>query len=79
MKADNELQMAMFQSADIITAYDMPWRFIMVGEKAIDLINNKQMVLNLNAPCQIADAKEWIRPGKAFRVVVWIRRRYMRV
>ena len=68
LKADNELQMAMFQTADIITAYDMPWRFIMVGEKAIDLINNKQMVLNLNAPCQIADAKEWIRPGKAFRV-----------
>lgn len=68
LKADNELQMAMFQSADIITAYDMPWRFIMVGEKAIDLINNKQMVQNLNAPCQIADAKEWVRPGKAFRV-----------
>ena len=68
LKADNELQMSMFQSADIITAYDMPWRFIMVGEKAIDLINNKQMVLNLNAPCQIVDAKEWIRPGKAFRV-----------
>ena len=68
LKADNELQMSMFQSADIITAYDMPWRFIMVGEKAIDLINNKQMVLNLNAPCQIADAKEWVRPGKAFRV-----------
>lgn len=68
LKADNELQMSMFQTADIITAYDMPWRFIMVGEKAIDLINNKQMVLNLNAPCLIADAKEWIRPGKAFRV-----------
>ena len=68
LKADNELQMSMFQSAEIITAYDMPWRFIMVGEKAINLINNKQMVLNLNAPCQIADAKEWVRPGKAFRV-----------
>ena len=67
LKADNELQMAMFQSADIITAYDMPWRFIMVGEKAIDLINNKQMVLNLNAPCQIQDTS-WIKPGKAFRV-----------
>lgn len=68
LKADNELQMSMFQSADIITAYDMPWRFIMVGEKATDLINNKQIVLNLNAPSQIADAREWIRPGKAFRV-----------
>ena len=68
LKADNELQMTLFHPADIITAYDMPWRFIMVGEKTIDLINNKQMVLNLNAPCQIADAGEWIRPGKAFRV-----------
>ena len=67
LKADNELKMAMFDSADIITAYDMPWRFIMVGEKAIDLINNKQLVLNLNAPCQIADTS-WIKPGKAFRV-----------
>lgn len=67
LKADHELQMAMFDSADIITAYDMPWRFIMVGEKAIDLINNKQLVLNLNAPCQIADTS-WIKPGKAFRV-----------
>ena len=67
LKADHELKMAMFDSADIITAYDMPWRFIMVGEKAIDLINNKQLVLNLNAPCQIADTS-WIRPGKAFRV-----------
>nr|WP_288182902.1 glycoside hydrolase family 97 protein [uncultured Prevotella sp.] len=67
LKADNELQMAMFDSADIITAYDMSWRFIMVGEKAIDLINNKQMVLNLNAPCQIQDTS-WIKPGKAFRV-----------
>lgn len=64
---DDKLQMAIFDSADIITAYDMPWRFIMVGERAVDLINNKQMVLNLNAPCQIADTS-WIRPGKAFRV-----------
>ena len=64
---DNKLQMAMFDSADVITAYDMPWRFIMVGEKAIDLINNKQMVLNLNAPCKISDTS-WIKPGKAFRV-----------
>ena len=63
---DNKLQIAMFDSADIITAYDMPWRFIMVGEKAIDLINNKQLVLNLNAPCKIQDTS-LIKPGKAFR------------
>lgn len=67
LKSDGELQMAMYHPADIITPYDMPWRFIMVGEKAVDLINNKQMVLNLNEPCKISDTS-WIKPGKAFRV-----------
>ena len=67
LKADNELQLSMYGYADIITPYDMPWRFIMVGDSPIDLINNKQMVLNLNAPCMIQDTS-WIKPGKAFRV-----------
>lgn len=68
LKADNELQMSLYQSADIITPYDMPWRYVLLGRKAVDLINNKQMVLNLNAPNEISDAQEWVRPGKAFRV-----------
>ena len=57
----------MFDTASVITAYDMPWRVVMAAERAIDLINNKQLMLNLNAPCKIADTS-WIRPGKAFRV-----------
>ena len=65
--ADNKLQMSMFDTASVITAYDMPWRVVMAAERAIDLINNKQLMLNLNAPCKIADTS-WIHPGKAFRV-----------
>jgi alpha-glucosidase len=65
--ADNVLGMSMYDTADIITPYDMPWRVIMAGEKAVDLINNKQLFLNLNAPCRIPDTS-WIRPGKAIRV-----------
>ncbi len=65
--ADNKLQVSLFDTACIITPYDLPWRVVMVGERAVDLINNKQLYLNLNAPCQIADTS-WIRPGKAFRV-----------
>lgn len=57
----------MFDTASVITAYDMPWRVVMAAERAVDLINNKQLMLNLNAPCKIADTS-WIRPGKAFRV-----------
>ena len=60
------LQMAMYDSADIITPYDMPWRLVMVGERAVDLINNKQLILNLNEPCRIPDTA-FIRPGRAFR------------
>lgn len=60
------LQMAMYDSADIITPYDMPWRVVMVGERAVDLINNKQLILNLNEPCRIQDTA-FIRPGRVFR------------
>ena len=66
LQRENVLQMAMYDSADIITPYDMPWRVVMVGEKAVDLINNKQLILNLNGSCRISDTS-FIRPGKAFR------------
>lgn len=67
LAADGRLQMSMYDSADVITPYDMPWRVIMAGRKAVDIINNKQLFLNLNAPCQLHDTS-WIKPGKAFRV-----------
>lgn len=66
LAADNTLQFSLYDSADVITAYDMPWRVIMVAERSIDLINNKEIFLNLNQPCRIKDTS-WIRPGKAFR------------
>ena len=67
---DNVLQVAMYDCADIISPYDTPWRVIMAGERAVDLINHKDLVLNLNAP---ADSSfftlhsSFIKPGKAFR------------
>ena len=66
LKGDNELQVAMYGCADIISPYDTPWRVIMVGEKAVDLINNKEIVLNLNGEHAGGDWS-WVRPGKAFR------------
>ena len=70
LKKDNEIQIAMYDCADIISPYDTPWRVIMAGEKAVDLINHKDLVLNLNAP---ADSSlftlhpSFVMPGKAFR------------
>ena len=66
LKRDNELQVAMYDCADIISPYNTPWRVIMVGEKAVDLINHKVLVLNLNAERAVSDWS-WVKPGKAFR------------
>lgn len=66
LKKDNELQIAMYDCADIISPYDTPWRVIMAGEKAVDLINHKDFILNLNNQCSMDNA-QWIKPGKAFR------------
>ena len=63
---DNELQVSLYGCADIISPYDTPWRVVMAGQRAVDLINHKQLILNLNTECQIRDTG-WIKPGKAFR------------
>ena len=64
--ADNVLQVAMYDCADIISPYDTPWRVIMAGDRAVDLINHKDLVLNLNNERAEGDWS-WVRPGKAFR------------
>ena len=60
------LQTSIYSSVDIITPYNTPWRVVMVGERAVDIINNNDIVLNLNEPCTIEDTS-WIKPGKVFR------------
>jgi alpha-glucosidase len=70
---ENVLQVAMYDCADIISPYDTPWRVIMAGEKSVDLINHKDLILNLNAPSKITQKEpsllcnSWVKPGKAFR------------
>lgn len=66
LQSDNVLQVSMYDCADIISPYSTPWRVVMAGRRAVDLINNKDIILNLNEPCAVADTK-FIKPGKAFR------------
>jgi alpha-glucosidase len=42
--------------------HDSPWRVIMVADRLERLVES-DLVLNLNAPCALADTS-WIRPGK---------------
>ncbi len=67
-KKANTLQASLYSSVDIITPYNTPWRVIMAAEKAIDLIANNDIILNLNPENKIKDTS-WIKPGgKVIRV-----------
>ncbi len=67
LAGDDAVRFSLYETADVIPPFSSPWRYLLVGEKATDLVNGKDMVLNLNEPCRITDCS-WIRPGKAFRV-----------
>jgi alpha-glucosidase len=45
-----------------------PWRVVMAGDTAGELLENNHLMLNLNAPSKIADTS-WIKPGKVIREV----------
>lgn len=46
------------------TPKSTPWRIIMINSRAGALIENNFIVLNLSAPCALADTS-WITPGRA--------------
>lgn len=62
----NRLQVSLYGGVEVMSPYNTPWRVIMAGERATDIINNKDLVLNLNEPMKIADAS-FVKPGKAYR------------
>lgn len=65
-EGNGRLRVSMYDGAEVMSPYNTPWRVIMAGRKATDLINNNSIVLNLNEPCRVADTS-FIRPGRAFR------------
>lgn len=40
-----------------------PWRTVIAGENAADILASR-ITLNLNEPCAIEDAEEWVKPVK---------------
>jgi alpha-glucosidase len=62
----NTIETSVYGVVDIITPYSTPWRVVMVGEKAGDLLQNNDIVLNLNPANRIEDTS-WIKPGKVIR------------
>jgi alpha-glucosidase len=48
--------------------FTTPWRTIMAGNSAGEILENNYLILNLNEPNKIIDT-DWIKPGKVIREV----------
>ena len=61
------LTSVMYSPVDLVTYYATPWKVIMAADKPGDLLEHNDILLNLNPPCEIADASQWVKPGKIMR------------
>lgn len=50
------------------TPFATPWRVLLIGDRAGDLLERNYLILNLNEPCQLENTS-WIVPGKLIRDV----------
>ena len=63
----NTLCTIMYSPVDIVTYYATPWKVILTGESYGELLEHRYLIDNLNPPCEIADAAEWVKPGTIMR------------
>lgn len=66
-KKQHTLTSVMYSPVDIVTYYATPWKVVMAADKPGDLLEHNDILLNLNPPCEIADADQWVKPGKIMR------------
>jgi hypothetical protein len=64
----NTIVTSMYTPADLISPFTTPWRVVMVGETAGELVEHNDLIQNLNQPSKITD-QSWIKPGKIIRVM----------
>lgn len=50
------------------SSFQSPWRYVLTGKNAGDLLEKNYMLLNLNEPSAITD-ESWIKPGKVLREI----------
>lgn len=64
----NTITTAMSGPVESKAPFESPWRLVMCGEKAGDILAHNSIYYNLNPECKIEDTS-WIRPGKVMREV----------
>ncbi len=65
---ENTLQTSMYGQVDEIAPYYTPWRVVMCGTTAGEILEHNDLLLNLNPACEIEDTS-WIKAGKVMREV----------
>lgn len=68
-KKQHTLKSVMYSPVDIVTYYATPWKVIMAADKPGDLLEHNDIILNLNPPCEIENAVQWVKPGKIMREI----------
>lgn len=63
----NTLSSVMYSPVDVVTYYATPWKVIITADTPGGLLENNDIILNLNPPCEIADAPQWVKPGTIMR------------
>ena len=63
----NTLGSVMYSPVDIVTYYATPWKVIITADTPGGMLENNDIILNLNPPCEIADAAGWVKPGTIMR------------
>lgn len=64
----NTLSSEMYSVVDVVTYAASPWKVILVADRAGDLLEHNDMVLNFNPPCEIKNT-DYIKPGTMFRCI----------
>lgn len=63
----NTLRSVMYSPVDIVTYYATPWKIVMAADRPGQLLEHNSIVENLNPPCSVPDAADWVKPGKIMR------------
>jgi len=66
LAGENTLQLSMYDGVEAMSPYATPWRVVMAARSSAEIVNHKDLVLNLNDPCRLTDAA-FVRPGKVYR------------
>ncbi len=63
----NTLASVMYSPVDAVTYFATPWKVILSAGRPGDLLEHNDIVLNLNPPCALPDAADWVKPGTIMR------------